>query len=143
MRARLRMISGVTDVPVWALITSVGLVCTFYSSIGGLKAVVCTVKKVSRQGSLSIAAYKSTRYVLSCAGSLSPSLSPSLSIAAFKSILCALSYLIRPTPIFCARYRSFYSVGTPSSLSYEEPPDSPRHSLHDAAPLLSPAQFTN
>ncbi len=29
-----------TDIPVWLLITSVGSVCTIYSTVGGLKAVV-------------------------------------------------------------------------------------------------------
>ncbi|XP_041373436.1 sodium-coupled monocarboxylate transporter 1-like [Gigantopelta aegis] len=35
-------LSAVTDFPVWAIIIMVGVVCTFYTAIGGMKAVIWT-----------------------------------------------------------------------------------------------------
>ncbi|ESP00210.1 hypothetical protein LOTGIDRAFT_141180 [Lottia gigantea] len=35
-------LSAVTDIPVWAVIVSVGAVCTFYTTMGGMKAVIWT-----------------------------------------------------------------------------------------------------
>ena len=35
-------LSGVVHVPTWPFILSVGIVCTFYTTLGGLKAVVWT-----------------------------------------------------------------------------------------------------
>ncbi len=35
-------LAGVTEMPVWALIVIVGVVCTTYTTVGGLKGVIWT-----------------------------------------------------------------------------------------------------
>jgi Na+/proline symporter len=42
-------LAQVTKINIWILVVSIGTVCTFYTTIGGMKAVMWTVSEKKKQ----------------------------------------------------------------------------------------------